>query len=378
MEFAAQAPTVQACVYHSHMGATIPIFRPALPPLDAVTPYLQEMDRSRVYSNWGSLVRQLERRYASFLGVPDDVVVAVSNGTAGITASVIALDVDRWIVPDWTFAATPLAVARAAKTVTFADVNRCSGVLDLSSPTKQSRGTGVLPVMPFGTFIPASQFIGQEPMVMDAAASLPNARGRLAGLAEHSTVVFSLHATKILGCGEGGLVVCGSSDLADAVRSIINFGFDDKRTSVRSGFNGKMPEISAAWALAALDRAEAEVAAWRVQAARAQEASLGIPLDLFSPAPGEVAPYWVMRWPVSSGQMPQALIRSLQSAGIEARRWWPSACTSMPAFDHSPTPTPNAHWFAQNSIGLPMSIDMTVYEFTRVADVLRVELGASQ
>lgn len=360
------------------MVAVLPIFRPALPPLSAVAPYLEEMDRSRVYSNGGPLVQLLERRYADFLRVPEDRVVAVSSGTAGITAGVLAVDVDKWIVPDWTFAATPSAVLRAGGTVTFADVDRDSGVLNPGVVAEASVDIGLVPVMPFGTFAHAQDLICRNRVVLDAAASLPNARGQLGGLAEQATVVFSLHATKILGCGEGGIVVSGSRELADNIRSIINFGFDHQRESAQSGFNGKMPEISAAWALAALDVVTEDLSRWRDQAVRAQEASPGLPLDLFSPKPNEVGPYWVMRWSAEHGEMPATLIEHLGASGVETRRWWPKPCSSMPAFRGSYPSTPNAHWLARNTVGLPMSMDMKADDFVRVGGALSRALDGLQ
>jgi dTDP-4-amino-4,6-dideoxygalactose transaminase len=360
------------------MGAVLPIFRPALPPVSAVAPYLEEMDHGRIYSNGGPLVRRLERRYADFLGVPEDLVVAVSSGTTGITASVLAVDAVHWIIPDWTFAATPSAVLRAAKTITFADVDRESGILDLGTDLEPSLETGLLPVMPFGSFAHARNLIQRERVVLDAAASLPNARGRLGHLADKSAVVFSLHATKILGCGEGGLVVCGSRELAVEVRSIINFGFDAHRESVRAGFNGKMPEISAAWALAALDRADEDLPRWQEQAFYAREASLGLPLNPFSPAPHEVGPYWVVTSLDGAIQMPVTVLEDLNAAGVEARRWWPKPCSSMPAFMANNVHTPNAHWLARNTIGLPMSIDMRPNDFVHIRGALTAALGRQQ
>lgn len=358
------------------MGAVLPIFRPALPPMSAVAAYLEEMDHGRIYSNGGPLVQRLERRYADFLGVPEHLVVAVSSGTTGITASVLAVDAVNWIVPDWTFAATPSAVLRAAKAITFADVDRESGILDLGTGPELSLEIGLLPVMPFGSFANAQDLIRRERVVLDAAASLPNAQGRLGQLADSSAVVFSLHATKILGCGEGGLVVCGSRELAVQVRSIINFGFGGHRESLRSGFNGKMPEISAAWALAALDRADEDLVRWHEQAVHAREASLGLPLDIVSPAPQEVGPYWVMRWPTGAVQMPASIVEDLNAVGVQARRWWPKPCSSMPAFAAADVHTPNAHWLARNTVGLPMSIDMRPDDFVRVEGAVHKVLSS--
>jgi len=131
-----------------------------------------------------------------------------------------------------------------------------------------------------------------------------------------------------------------------------------------------MPEISAAWALAALDRADEDLSRWQEQALHALESSRKFSLDLFSPAPNEVGPYWVVRWPDDDVEMPGSIVEDLKGAGVEARRWWPKPCSSMPAFVARDAQTPNAHWLARNTIGLPMSIDMSSDDFLRVGDVL--------
>ena len=357
------------------MGSVIPVFRPVLPSFEAVRPYLQEMDRNRIYTNGGPLVLQLEHRYANFLGVSRERVVAVSSGTAGLTAAVLAVGASEWVVPDWTFAATPLAVLRAAKSVTFVDVQLGSGAVDAASLTDLSPRKAAVPVMPFGGFSMAPGFMELDHVVIDAAASLANAAGKLTSLADRSATVFSLHATKILGCGEGGLVVCGSNALAEEVRSIINFGFDGGRETIRPGFNGKMPEISAAYGLAALDRAGEELHEWRVQGKRAHEAASMLPMEVLSPHPGEVSPYWILRWPHNAGEMPQEMDAGLSALGVETRRWWSAPCSSMPEFAGPIAPTPHAHWLARNTIGLPFFVDMSQQEFDRVLGAMNSVLS---
>jgi hypothetical protein len=48
--------------------ARIPAFRPKLPSVEKLIPYLLEIDKNRWYSNRGMLVEPLERRIATLLG----------------------------------------------------------------------------------------------------------------------------------------------------------------------------------------------------------------------------------------------------------------------------------------------------------------------
>lgn len=230
----------------------IPVMKPRLPDADAVAPWLRLMDASGIYSNYGPLVSMLERRYAEFFGVGAEQVVTVANATLGIEGAVSVLPASVWQVPAFTFAATGHAVNRAGASVEFADVDRESWALPAAETLDASEG--LLPVLPFGAPVEWRRWAWHPTVIIDAAASMGAAEGRLGGLPPGWAVVFSLHATKVLPAGEGGLVVFGSEDDARALRRWTNFGFDAARISVAPGTNAKMSEIHAAYALASLER----------------------------------------------------------------------------------------------------------------------------
>jgi dTDP-4-amino-4,6-dideoxygalactose transaminase len=93
------------------------------------------------------------------------------------------------------------------------------------------------------------------PVVIDAAPGLgatdPDGSFFAAGFP--GCVVFSLHATKPFGIGEGGLVYSGSDDKVAAIRRLTNFGFTSPGISAAPGINAKMPEVAAAVGLAVLE-----------------------------------------------------------------------------------------------------------------------------
>jgi dTDP-4-amino-4,6-dideoxygalactose transaminase len=76
------------------------------------------------------------------------------------------------------------------------------------------------------------------------------------GIAE----VFSLHATKVFGIGEGG-VVFAPKELADRVRTVINFGI--RPDGIGPGTNGKLSEYPCAVGLAVLDHIASYIGARR-------------------------------------------------------------------------------------------------------------------
>src|SRR5262249_48155902 len=103
------------------------------------------------------------------------------------------------------------------------------------------------------------------PLIIDAAAALG---GRLPGGAwaghQGEMEVFSLHATKVFGVGEGGLILTRPEHVA-ALRRVLNFGFE-RGEAVVAGLNGKCSEFHAAVGLAVANHIDRFVERRRVVA----------------------------------------------------------------------------------------------------------------
>lgn len=336
------------------MDPAVPVMRPRLPPPSAVRARCEAIDAAGWYSNGGAQVRELESRYAAFLGVDADRVVAVANGTLGIAGAVAISPASWWTVPSFTFPATPSAVLSVGRTPVLADVATDDWWLaaDPHDGAVARGEEGLLPVAPFGAAVDLARWAGAAEVVVDAAASL-GVRPDLGGLPARWAVVFSLHATKVLGCGEGGLVVLGSAERAAALRAWINFGFDGARESVRVGTNAKMPEVMAAHAHAALDDWDAESADWCAALAVADRLTVAHGL---TPQPGigaEPRPYWTVVLPDADAAT--GVMRGLAARGVGTRQWWSHGCAGMPAFrevEHRPLPVTED--LAPRVVGLPL------------------------
>ena len=75
--------------------------------------------------------------------------------------------------------------------------------------------------------------------------------------------VFSFYSTKILTCGEGGMIVCKNKDFAFTCRSLANRGlkpYEEQEQFITLGSNYRLPEFSAIMGLSGLAALESQLA----------------------------------------------------------------------------------------------------------------------
>src|SRR5664280_1865159 len=315
----------------------IPIMRPRLPSADRLAPYLKSIDASRLYSNFGPLAVSLEDRLAEHYGLNQGTVATVANATLGLA---IALAVQQppagslCAMPAWTFVASAHASVIAGLVPYFIDVDPETWALDpnklFDEIARAPAPVGaVMPVMPFGlpldiTAWEAFRSRSGLAVVIDAAAGFES----LVPGAVPSVV--SLHATKVLGTGEGGFVISTDASIRDAVRMRSNFGFAGSRQAQAAAFNAKLSEYHAAVGHAALDEWDATRIEWN-DAANAYRQALGSSNRVsMQQGFGET---WVSSTCVLGFDQPAAdrIEQSLACRDIETRRWWGAGAHAHPA-----------------------------------------------
>lgn len=235
-----------------------------MPEPAAITPWLEEMHANRWYTNFGPLNRRFEKAMQAFFaeqGTPGLHVGTFSSATTGLELVLRAMQVPeggKVLVPSLTFPATALAVKHAGLVPVLADVDPDSWELtpDIARRALAEQPfEAIMPVAAFGKPVPAEEWrdFQQEtgvPVILDAAAVLGQQP-----VPEGVTAVFSLHATKPFGVGEGGLVVTSDEELLTRARSLSNFGFLGTAGVVQqAGTNAKFGEYYAAVGLAQLKR----------------------------------------------------------------------------------------------------------------------------
>lgn len=345
------------------MHKRIPVMKPKLPHLDSVTSYLQSMDERRIYSNSGYLLKTLEQRFAKEFKIHESNVVLCANATLGIQGLCELSPVHELRIPSFTFSATGLAVQKSGKSFSLSDIDPDSWEIDISQ-MKPDSSIGVVTVAAFGKAVDINKYKNISNLIVDAAASLGYYMQNPIKLDQNQSFVFSLHATKVLGIGEGGLVVFGDPEKAKEFRSYINFGFSGSRDSKILGTNAKMSEMQAAYGHAVLDNWEVEKQEWLIVRKKAKQVESNFP-ELFNHnLEMDVSPYWLS---YSNPEIKTELVKTFQSLNIETKDWWSRGLNNMPAFSkYKNKHFPITELVADSSIGLPFFRDINNQELDRI------------
>lgn len=340
----------------------------------------EDVHKSGWFSNRGPQVRELESRLAELLGVKESSVVAVVNGTVGIQGFLSCSTVRFWSVPSYTFSATAQAALMSAKTISLRDIQDDWPETQISPG--RWRNWGRIYVEPFGEPMLAPRVarnVFESNVFVDAAAGLGNAIANGTFPYQGFPTMYSLHATKAIGAGEGAILVLPDEGFADTVRSWINFGFSGSRTSVISGTNGKMSELMAAGINSVLDEWPAFRDAWSDLRLRVWKTEEQHGLNHFHPSES-LSPYWIHE--AKSSTHARLIREDLLNLGIETRFWWGGGLHSMPAFKSL---TRKTWWrryhttsnLASRLVGLPYFLGIRPGQVETIGRVLSGHRGTS-
>lgn len=369
----------------------VPLLVPDMPSPHTLMPWLERMHAARHYSNFGPLVKELEARFSQGFGVPLEQLTTVANATLGLELVLQALDLPKGshvLVPAFTFVATATAVVRAGHVPVLADVDPDCWMLTPEIARAACQAMRIDAVIPVATFgmphdMPAWQQFEQEtglPVVIDAAA----AYGSQSLQGAQCTMVFSLHATKSLPAGEGGLVISTRPGLAARVRQLSNFGINlnpDAGLPVGAladvGSNAKMSEYHAAIGLASLQVWEAHALQRRaLHAEIVEELGCATGNVLRWQAPGAAGR--LMAPTLLCAQLPDEMARTrleqhCQVRRITTRRWYQPLLQDMPVMrTHcKQLPTPYAERLASTLLGLPFFLGMPAAQRQLVLETMR-------
>jgi dTDP-4-amino-4,6-dideoxygalactose transaminase len=247
---------------------TIKLLVPDMPNADELLPYLRQIDANRHYTNYGPLNTLLEAQLAARMLRPSGYecplhITTVANATVGLEVTFQALGLPKGakvLMPSLTFPATASAAIKQCLNPVFSDIDAESWLLT-PAMARDALETYpdiklIVPVAAFGVPVSAQdwdQFVVDTgiPVVVDAAGAFGNQQ-----VGKKIHVVFSLHATKALGGGEGGFIATYNQELIARIRILSNFGInpDEDGKIFIAGTNAKMSEYHAAVTLAALDR----------------------------------------------------------------------------------------------------------------------------
>jgi dTDP-4-amino-4,6-dideoxygalactose transaminase len=215
----------------------------------------------------GSRVAEFEKSIALYIGVRH--VIAVSNCTAALHLSLLALDVragDIVLVTTYSWPATANVIELCGAQPVFVDIQSDTFNMDpeqLETALRRLMSTGetarrvkaILPVHTFGQManMTAIMRIADQhgiPVIEDAACALGSKwEGRQAGT-WGVMGCFSFHPRKAITTGEGGAIVTDNDQLARKLRALRNHGLDPDAPSpefIMPGFNYRITEFQAAF-----------------------------------------------------------------------------------------------------------------------------------
>lgn len=296
-------------------------------------------------SGWltqGKYVRQFEESFAEMSGVK--YAIACNSGTSALHLAMLALDIgpsDSVIVPSLTYVATANAVRYCGARVYFADIKEDDWCIDpenvyvVGCRLQTDRGKWaeeydetVIPVDLYDAVASRLETWYPSCIVIDSAHSTGAKKGHDQGL----IATHSFYASKIIACGEGGMVTTDDQELADRVRLYRGQGATIPGRYHHSviGYNYRMTDLQAAIGSAQLERLPEILARRREIVDRYRSNLSGTAVTLQG---GERASGWVCAVLLPENADRDLIAARLYDAGIETRPFFEPLHTLPPYID---------------------------------------------
>ena len=222
---------------------------------------LEPLRSGRVSYSSGTRGREFEAQWASWIGAAH--AVCCSSGTASLHLALLGLGVrpgDEVIVPSHSFLSTTLAVLHAGAIPVFCDVGEDHTIDPRALEALVGERTRAVIVVHLYGIMCAMDRVRETArrhglfVVEDCAQAVGGEfHGQKAGtLGDAGCFSFS-EGKHVSTGGEGGMVVTDSDSLAQACRSLRDYGREEG-VHTRVGFNYRMTEIQSVIGLGELDR----------------------------------------------------------------------------------------------------------------------------
>jgi dTDP-4-amino-4,6-dideoxygalactose transaminase len=236
---------------------TNPIYvtKPALPPLDEFTKYLEEIWERKILTNFGPFHEQLESELCNYLGVK--YISLFSNGTLALMTALQALRITGEVITTpYSFVATTHALWWNNIKPVFVDIEPVTFNInpDAIEAAITPKTTAILPVHVYGN--PCNVLKIKEiadtyglKVIYDACHAFGVKIKDNSVLNFGHLSVMSFHATKVFNTFEGGAIVCHDEASKKRIDNLKNFGFVDETIVVTPGINAKMNEFQSALGL---------------------------------------------------------------------------------------------------------------------------------
>jgi dTDP-4-amino-4,6-dideoxygalactose transaminase len=356
------------------------VTKPALPPLDEFTPYLEQIWNNCWLTNNGPMHQELESELARYLGV--NYLSLFSNGTLALISALQALGIKGEVITTpYSFVATTHSLWWNGIKPVFVDIEPDTFNLDPSKieAAITPETTAIMPVHVYGNPCDTEEIsrIAKKhglKVIYDAAHAFGVRRFDKSILAEGDLSILSFHATKVYSTIEGGAIICHDAAMKHHIDNLKNFGFRGELVVEEPGINAKLNEVQAAYGLLSLKYVDGYIEKRRSVANFYRDSLLAIPgLTFLSDLPGVRHAYSYFPILIDEkdfGMSRDALYDLLKSKSIFCRRYFYPLITHFETYRNLPSANPDnlpvATAVADKVLCLPIYPDLSVDDLEKV------------
>lgn len=349
---------------------------PVKPNLKKLTKYLEQVNDSGWYTNFGPLHQQLTEKLEDYLGVEN--LLLVSNGTLAIQVACKTLKIDSVLTTPFSFVATTSSLLWQNIDVGFCDIDPNSLNLSPSTITaalqKSNNVDAIVATHVYGNpcDVKSIEQISNQyknKVIYDAAHAFGVNVGDKSVLSFGDASTLSFHATKVFHTVEGGAIVFKSRDDFDYAKKLINFGIQGDGSLGSPGINAKLNEYQSAVGLTLLDDID-NVLEHRIALFEWYRAELNGVLEM--PVWHSEASYNGAYMPVicDSEEQLKGIIDHLSTRGIQSRKYFsPSLDLAYPYCENDGCDISRQQ--ASKMLCLPLHFLMTKEDVKSVAKEIR-------
>lgn len=223
--------------------------------------YLKKAWDSKWLTNNGPLLLELEKRIKNYLNVKHCFVCG--NGTIALQIAIKALDIKGDIITTpYSYVATLNSILWEQCRPIFVDIGKKDFNIDAglirSAITKETKAILAVHVYGHPANVDLLAEIADEndlKIIYDGAHAFGSFYKNRSLLSFGDIATCSLHATKLMHAGEGGLIITNNDSLAEKIYLLRQFGHEGDNY-LGLGINGKNSELHAALGLCVFDHLE--------------------------------------------------------------------------------------------------------------------------
>lgn len=225
-----------------------------LPPREEFDSYLNTIWENHWLTNNGPLVRELEKKLSSYLGIKH--LLFVNNGTVALQIAIKGLDLKGEIITTpYSYCATTTSILWENAKPVFVDIQTSDFNInpDKIEAAITENTSAILATHVYGNpcHLEKIEEVAKKhglKVIYDAAHAFGVKVNNRSLLSYGDISTCSFHATKLFHTIEGGLITCGSEELYKKLSLYRSFGhINDDYFSI--GINGKNSEFHAAMGL---------------------------------------------------------------------------------------------------------------------------------